>query len=179
MKDCSASFPDNAGDTKQKRFRVYKTGEGLDVQSAYTRRDFAKIFLTSGQSCIYSEGRAFRTNDPILFFEPHGPYSLNEVASTDLSFACLFSKDLLESKLCSNAYHQLMAFAGNAGPVFFRLDGKQKHVIACFFERIILEQDASYKFSHELFCNYINLILHEVLKKKTSEIIGYRPFHFN
>eukprot|EP01034_Spumella_vulgaris_P045958 gene45958-57296_t len=63
-----------------------------------------------------------------------------------------------------------MAFAATSGPVFFRLDSKQNNFIASVFEQIIQEQDTSYMFSHELFCNYMNLILHEVLKKTTANI---------
>ncbi|MEO6286806.1 MAG: hypothetical protein ABIN80_05050 [Dyadobacter sp.] len=179
MRNCNASVPENVGNTKQKLFKVYKTGLGLDIQPTYTRRDFAKIYLITGKAHICARGKAIHTNEPILLFEPLAPYSLNEVQGTDLSFACLFSKDLLQSELCSNTYHKLMASAAKSGPIFFRLDNKQNNFIAGVFEQIILEQDTSYLFSHELFCNYMNLILHEVLKKTTANITGYQPFHLN
>jgi len=181
MKNCDASVPDNydAGYTKQKRFKIYKTGEGLDIQPAYTRRDFAKIYLIAGNAHIYSEGKAIHTHEPVLFFEPLVPYSLNEVPGADLSFACLFSRNLLGYDLRSSTYQRLMAFAGVSAPILFRLDSKQKSFITGVFEQIILEQDTSYTFSHELFCNYMNLILHEVLKKTTGNTPGYQPFHLN
>ncbi|MCF2494812.1 MULTISPECIES: hypothetical protein [Dyadobacter] len=179
MKNCNASIPENAGGTKQKCFKVYKTSLGLDIQSTYTRRDFAKIYLITGKAHIHAGGKTFHTDKPILLFEPLVPYSLNEVPGTELSFACLFSRNLLEYDLCSNTYRQLMTFAGVSMPMFFHLDSKQKNFIASVFEQIILEQDRSYTFSHELFCNYMNLILHEVLKKTTGSIPSYQPFHFN
>ncbi|WP_159475165.1 hypothetical protein [Dyadobacter sp. 3J3] len=179
MRNCNTSVPESAGNTRQKRFKVYKTDLGLDIQSTYTRRDFAKIYLIAGKAHIHASGKIIHINEPILFFEPLAPYSLNEVPGADLSFACLFSRELLKSELCSNTYRKLMAFAATSGPVFFRLDSKQNNFIASVFEQIIQEQDTSYMFSHELFCNYMNLILHEVLKKTTANIPGYQPFHLN
>lgn len=179
MKNYDHSVPENAGHTKQKRFKVYKTTVGLDIQTAYTRRDFVKIYLITGKAHIQAGVKTIHTRGPILLFEPLEPYSLNETVGAGESFTCLFSQDLLRSELCSDTYHRLMAFAATSGPLFFSLDGKQKHFIAFVFEQIILEQDTSYTFSHELFCNYMNLILHEVLKKKTGNIPDYQSFHLN
>ncbi len=170
MKNGNASAAKNAGSTKQRHFKVWKSAVGLDVQAACTRSDFAKIYLVAGNAHIRADGKTIRTNDPILLFEPLAPYSLNEVTGSGQSFSCLFSKNLLRSELCSGAYRKLMAFAAVSGPVIFRLDGKQKNFIADVFEQIMLEQDTSYVFSHELFCNYMNLILHEVLKKTTANL---------
>ena len=179
MRNCNASIPENAGNAKQKRFKVYKTAVGLDIQTAYTRRDFAKIYLVVGRAHIHAGGKTIHTDGPILLFEPLAPYSLNEVPGTDLSFACLFSRNLLDYDLCSNTYQQLMTFAGSLEPVLFRLDSKQKNFIAAVYEQVILEQDRSYTFSHELFCNYMNLIFHEVLKKTAANIPAYQRFHLN
>jgi AraC family transcriptional activator of pobA len=179
MRNCSASVPGNDGNTKQKHFKVYKTGAGLDIQSTYTRRDFAKIYLITGETHIHASGKTIHTDKPILLFEPLAAYSLNVVSGTELSFACLFSRNLLEYDLCSNTYRQLMTFAGVSMPMFFHLDSKQKNFIAGVFEQIFLEQDRSYTFNHELFCNYMNLILHEVLKKSIGNIPSYQQFHLN
>ncbi|WAC14138.1 hypothetical protein [Dyadobacter pollutisoli] len=187
MRNCNASIPENAGNTKQKRFKVYKTAVGLDIQTSNTRRDFAKIYLITGNAYIHASGKTIHTDGPILLFEPLAAYSLHEVPDTDLSFACLFSRNLLDYDLCSNTYRQLMTFAGISAPIFFRLDSKQKNFIAGMFEQIILEQDTSYTFSYELFSNYMNLILHEymnlilheVLKKTAASIPAYQPFHLN
>ncbi|MCF2501289.1 MULTISPECIES: hypothetical protein [Dyadobacter] len=178
MRNCNASPPENAGNTKQKRFKVYKTGVGLDIHPAFTRRDFAKIYLIAGNASIHACGKTIYTSEPILLFEPLVPYSLHEIV-TDTSFTCLFSQDLLHSELCSKVYHKLMAFAASSEPVIFSLDSKQKNFITFVFEQIILEQDTAYTFSHELFCNYMNLIFHEVLKKTTGNKTGYQLFHLN
>ena len=179
MRNCNDSVLGNAGNTNQKRFKVYKTAVGMDVQTAYPRRDFVRIYLITGKAHIHAGGKTIHTDEPILLFEPLAPYYLNEVLGTDVSFICLFSQDLLQSELCSKNYHKLIAFAATLGPMFFRLDSKQKHFIVSVFEQIILVQDTSYTFNHELFCNYMNLILHEVLKKTTANIPGYQPFHLN
>lgn len=179
MKNGDASAAENAGNTKQRRFKVYKTAVGLDVQTACSRSDFARIYLLNGKAHIHANGKIVHTDGPILLFEPLAPYSLNEITGSGQSFSCLFSKNLLRSELCSGTNRKLMAFAAVSGPVFFRLDSKQKNFITVLFERIILEQDTSYVFSHELFCNYMNLILHEVLKKTTSNAHGCQLFHLN
>jgi hypothetical protein len=179
MRNCNDSVPEDAGNTKHKRFKVFKTTVGLDIQTTYTRRDFAKIYLITGSAHIHAGAKTIHTHQPILLFEPRAPYSLSEVPGVDGSFTCLFSQDLLESELCSKIHHKLIAFAATLGPMFFRLDSKQKNFIAGVFEQIILEQDTFYTFNHELFCNYMNLILHEVLKKNTANIPGYQPFCLN
>ena len=181
MKNCNDSVPGNhyAGNAKQKRFKVYKIGRRVNIHPADMRRDFGKIFLITGKADIHFEGKAIQTSGPILFFEPLAPYSLNELPGNDLNFACLYSRNFLEFGSCWKTYSKLMTFADSSGPVYFSLDLKQEYFVSKVFERMILEQDSGYMFNHELFCDYLNLIFHEVLKRISPKAPGYKSFHLN
>jgi AraC family transcriptional regulator, transcriptional activator of pobA len=151
-------------DLKLKGFKVYPIETSVHPLPSYTRRDFYKICLVTGNSVINYADRGIILDGTYLFFgNPHIPYS-SELLSTKLTgYACLFTEEFLKSNDRSESLQESPFFKIGGDPVFV-LTETQKKYIADIFERMLVEQEADYTFKSDLIRNYINLMIHEALK---------------
>lgn len=153
---------------QQKSFKVYKVDENVSAQPTYTSRAFRNIYLLTGKTQIQFAGKQIHSADAILMFEPPRPYSLILPPGSSGNYGCMVSRELLQSEFCLKAYTHLISFAGIDGEAIFSLNSKQKDFIVCIFKKLMSEQETGYIFNHELFCNYLNLMLYEVLKQLSA-----------
>ena len=154
-----------------KGFKVYKTDSRDKAGHNYSRKDFYKISLTTGQFNFHYSDRSFSTENTFLFFgNPHIPYSCEVISDVHSGYTCLFAEDFLRigDRSESVLHSPLFQFGGT--PIL-KVNEVQKETLKGFFEKMISDQDSDYPFKDELIRNYIQLIIHEAIKIQPPEIL--------
>jgi AraC family transcriptional activator of pobA len=155
-------------EVKLKGFKGYEV-DSKAAGHSYSRKDFYKISITSGQYVFHYADRSFETDQTILFFgNPHIPYSCEIIKPSPDGYACLFTEDFLKLSERTESLLQSPLFKIGGTPIL-SLDNVQKQATSDIFKKMIAEQDSKYAFKDELIRNYLNLIIHEALKMQPSE----------
>jgi len=149
---------------KLKGFKVYKTDSRDKAGHNYSRKDFYKISLTTGQFKFHYADRSFETENSFLFFgNPHIPYSCEVISDIHSGYTCLFAEDFLKVGDRSESILQSPLFQFGGTPIL-KVNTLQKETLKAIFEKMIDEQGSDYLYKDELIRNYIQLIIHEALK---------------
>ncbi len=163
------SLSDFNKDLKLKGFNVFQIEDDGNGVRSYSRKDFYKICLTTGQSIINYADRSFDTKGTILFFaNPNVPYSWETVSRTYVGYTCLFSEDFYKPSDRSESLQQSPLFKVGGTPIFYIAEEKREFLNG-IFRNMIAEQSTDYAFKDDLTRNYINLIIHEALKLQPAE----------
>ena len=154
---------------KLKGFNVFQIEEDSNVVREYSRKDFYKICLTTGESLINYADRSFVMKGTILFFaNPNVPYSWETISRSYVGYTCLFSEDFYKPSDRTESLQQSPLFKIGGTPIFEITDEKREFLNG-IFRNMMAEQNTSYAFKDDLIRNYINLIIHEALKLQPTE----------
>jgi AraC family transcriptional regulator, transcriptional activator of pobA len=154
---------------KLKGFNVFQIEADGGATKTYSRKDFYKICLTTGESKIHYADRSFEQEGSILFFgNPHIPYSWETISTTYVGYTVLFSEDFFKASDRSDSLQNSPLFKIGGTPVF-KIDEQQRLFLNTIFQKMIEEQKSDYAYKDDLIRNYINLIIHEALKLQPSE----------
>ncbi len=155
---------------KLKGFNVFQIEEDGNATKIYSRKDFYKICLTTGNSVIHYADRSYKTEgETILFFgNPHIPYSWETLSTSYIGYTCLFSEDFIKLSDHSEGLQQSPLFRIGGTPILI-ITNEQREFLNGIFRKMIEEQKTDYAFKDDLLRNYIHLIIHEALKMQPSE----------
>jgi len=154
---------------KLKGFKAFQIEEDSNVTRIYSRKEFFKICLTTGQSKIHYADKTYNQDGTILFFgNPYIPYSWETLSTSYVGYTILFSEDFLKQSERSESLHQSPFFKIGGTPIL-KISEEQRLFLNTIFQKMIEEQKSDYAFKDELIRNYINLIIHEALKLQPSE----------
>lgn len=154
---------------KLKGFNVFQIESDGNATRIYSRKDFYKICLTTGQSIIHYADRSFETEGTVLFFgNPHIPYSWETISTEYVGYTCLFPKSFSTCLNAPKAFNSLPLFKVGGTPVL-NISTEQRAFLNVIFQKMIEEQQSDYVHKADLMRNYIHLILHEALKLQPSE----------
>lgn len=163
------SVSDFNSELKLRGFNVWQLEGDGNATRIYSRKDFYKICLSTGESLIHYADRSFKAQGTSLFFgNPHVPYSWETLSTTYTGYGCLFSEDFLKLSDRSESVLQSPLFKIGATPIFTITDD-QRAFLDTLFKRMIVEQQTSYTYKDDVIRNYINLIIHEALKLQPLE----------
>lgn len=162
--------PDShTSDLKRKGFTIYEIDTTVSRAPTYSRRDFYKVTLSTGNIVIHYADRSIDMDGTFLFFaNPHIPYSVELRSVRHTGYSCLFTEVFLKASDRSESLQESPLFKLGGTPVL-SVNSQQKAFIESLFNRMLSEQDADYPFKDELIRNYINLIIHEALKMQPSD----------
>lgn len=167
MKERSISEFNN--ELKLKGFNVFQIEEDSNTVREYSRKDFYKICLTTGESLINYSDRSFLMKGTILFFaNPNVPYSWETISRSYVGYTCLFSEDFYKPSDRTESLQQSPLFKIGGTPIFEITEDKREFLNG-IFRNMMAEQNTSYAFKDDLIRNYINLIIHEALKLQPAE----------
>jgi AraC-like DNA-binding protein len=153
---------------KLKGFNVFQIESDGNATRIYSRKDFYKICMTTGQSVIHYADKSFDAEGTILFFgNPHIPYSWETISTSYVGYTCLFSEEFLKSDR-SESLQNSPLFRIDGTPIL-KITEQQRAFLSTLFQKMIEEQKTSYVYKDDLIRNYINLIIHEALKLQPSE----------
>jgi AraC family transcriptional regulator, transcriptional activator of pobA len=154
---------------KLKGFNVFQIEEDSNVVREYSRKDFYKICLTTGESVINYADRSFLMKGTILFFaNPNVPYSWETISRSYVGYTCLFSEDFYKPSDRTESLQQSPLFRIGGTPIF-EIKEEKREFLNGIFRNMMAEQNTNYAFKDDLIRNYINLIIHEALKLQPAE----------
>ncbi len=154
---------------KLKGFKVYEIDSQAKAGHTYSRKDYYKINITTGQFIFHYADKSLEADKTFLFFgNPHIPYSCEVVSQKFSGYTCVFTEEFLKAGDRSESLQQSPLFKIGGTPIL-HLNKEQKAFITTVFKRMIAEQGNDYSFKDELIRNYINLIIHEAVKLQPSE----------
>jgi AraC family transcriptional activator of pobA len=149
---------------KLKGFNVFQIEEDSNGVHEYSRKDFYKICLTTGESLINYADRSFSMKGTILFFaNPNVPYSWETISRNYVGYTCLFSEDFYKPSDRTESLQQSPLFKIGGTPIF-EISEEKREFLNGIFRNMMEEQNTNYAFKDDLIRNYINLIIHEALK---------------
>ena len=154
---------------KLKGFNVFQIEEDSNGVREYSRKDFYKICLTTGESLINYADRSFSMKGTILFFaNPNVPYSWETISRSYVGYTCLFSEDFYKPSDRTESLQQSPLFKIGGTPIF-ELSEEKREFLNGIFRNMMAEQNTNYAFKDDLIRNYINLIIHEALKLQPAD----------
>lgn len=154
---------------KLKGFNVFQLEEDSQATRVYSRKDFYKICMTTGESEIHYADRSFNHKGTILFFgNPHVPYSWETISRSYTGYTVLFSEEFMQLSERAEALQKSPLFRIGGTPVL-SITGEQRIFLSSIFQKMMEEQRSEYAFKDDLIRNYIQLILHEAMKLQPSE----------
>ena len=154
---------------KLQGFKAFQIEADCSDTRTYSRKDFYKICLTTGESKIHYSDKTFEQEGTILFFgNPHIPYSWETISTTYVGYTILFSAEFFKNSERSESLQQSSFFKIGGTPIL-KITTDQRDFLNTVFQKIISEQESDYTHKDELIRNYISLIIHESLKMEPSE----------
>ncbi|MBT1707925.1 helix-turn-helix domain-containing protein [Fulvivirgaceae bacterium PWU5] len=154
---------------KLKGFNVFQIEDDSSAVRAYSRKDFYKICLTTGESIINYADRSFEMTGTILFFaNPNVPYSWETISRSYVGYTCLFSEDFYKPADRTESLQHSPLFRIGGTPIF-HISEEKREFLNGIFKNMMVEQTSNYTFKDDLIRNYINLIIHEALKLQPAE----------
>jgi AraC-like DNA-binding protein len=154
---------------KLQGFKAFQIEQDSVDTRTYSRKDFYKICLTTGESKIHYSDKTYEQEGTILFFgNPHIPYSWETISTTYVGYTILFSEEFFKNSERSESLQQSSFFKIGGTPVL-KITEEQRTFLNTIFRKMIAEQESEYVFKDELIRNYISLIIHESLKMEPSE----------
>jgi AraC-like DNA-binding protein len=159
----------NSQGLRLKGFNVYEVGTAVNPVPAYSRRDFYKIGLFTGEVTIHYADRAIAmSGTSLLFTNPHVPYSTELHSATMTGYSCLFTEEFIKAGDRSDSLQHSPLFKIGGTPVFSLTD-EQAAYITGIYHRMIAEQRTDYVFKNDLIRTYIQLLIHEALRMQPAE----------
>lgn len=154
---------------KLQGFKAFQIEQDGAETLTYSRKEFYKICLTTGESKIHYSDKTYEQEGTILFFgNPHIPYSWETISTTYVGYTILFSEEFFKNSERSESLQQSSFFKIGGTPVL-KITEEQRGFLNTIFQKMIAEQESDYVFKDELIRNYISLIIHESLKMEPSE----------
>jgi AraC family transcriptional regulator, transcriptional activator of pobA len=154
---------------KLKGFNAFQIEDDSNGVREYSRKDFYKICLTTGESIINYADRSYVMKGTILFFaNPNVPYSWETISRSYVGYTCLFSEDFYKpSDRTESLLHSSLFKIG--GTPIFQISEEKREFLNGIFRNMITEQSTDYAFKDDLIRNYVNLIIHEALKLQPAQ----------
>lgn len=149
-------------------FNAYRINSSANTVKGYSRKDFYKISLITGDIQLEYADKGVQTSGTTLFFATsHVPYSCEILSKEYDGYACLFTEAFLKTNNNSESLQQSPLFKLGGTPIF-HLNRQEGAFMEDIFNRIIDEYNTAYIFKNDLIRNYINLLVHQALKLQPS-----------
>jgi AraC-like DNA-binding protein len=153
--------------SEQYQVRVQKVDPSATKTLPYSRRDYYKIWVTTGRSSLHYATRTIEVTQPALIFSnPLVPYSF-EGHETRGGYICIFMENFLREKGRSESLQESPLFKVGSNPVFF-LDDNQLRLISDLYDKMLAELDSTYVYRFDVVRSYLNLLIHEGLKMEPA-----------
>jgi AraC-like DNA-binding protein len=154
-------------------FNVFRMEDclGPDKQPVqYSRRDFYKIALIRGRHAYHYADKSIEVSGTtLLFFNPHVPYTFEQLSGDPTGYFCIFTEAFFSSHLRSNI-RDLPMFGLQAKPGYV-LNKSQDKFVSSVFDKMLEEIGSDYVYKYDLIRNYITEMIHYALKIQPSETL--------
>lgn len=143
-------------------------------QADYSRRDFYKIWLVHNSGTLQLHGREARVSAPsLLFLHPLLPYAFLPDEKERSGYWAIFTEAFLKTDARFDGFSEQNLFRVES-PAIFTLQEESLATVSFLFQQIVSTYHSGYTLKYESLKSYIDLLIHEGLKMRPSEINGTR-----
>ena len=131
--------------------------EGRPTAIPYRRRDFHKIMLVKGESCVHFADKAIHVSKQALSFSnPQIPYKWEHLDKIREGVYCIFNQQLFQQFGQLNQYE---VFQPNGNHIF-ELTDEQATALTDIYKRIEVELNSEYKYKYDVIRNLVFELIH-------------------
>jgi AraC family transcriptional activator of pobA len=141
------------------------SAESLAARASYSRKDFYKISLVTGNTSYFYQGTEYRLNGnewALVFTNHEVPYRWEVHEGICNGFACMFTEDFLPLHTHLRPADWAV-FNGNARSVF-KLNESDEALFTDLFQKMLHEQTSTYAHKYDLLFLYVLECIHGALK---------------
>lgn len=152
------------------QFNVFRLEDciGADKAPKYSRRDFYKISIATGESLYHYGDKTLEISGPtLMFFNPSVPYVFAPISDNLTGFFCIFKESFFTEHLRTRIKDLPMFMPGNKPS--YSLNQQQSAEVGNVFRKMLEEIGSDYQFKYDLIRNYIMEIVHYALKIQPVE----------
>jgi AraC-like DNA-binding protein len=145
--------------------------ESLAATAVYSRKDFYKISLITGDATYYYREKTYQVKpgDCVLVFtNRETPYRWQIHSGACNGYACMFTEDFLP--LHTYLRPADMAVFNDAGYSFLKLNEDEQAAFEALFQKMITEQESAYEHKYQLLFLYMLECVHSALKLKPRSV---------
>jgi len=156
---------------KRAQFNVQKYSASAQKILPYSRRDYYKIWIISGEGHLHYANKTIHIDKPaIVFSNPLVPYSFESAGPWGTGYMCIFTDDFFKNGGRQDIL-QLPPFKVGQNAVFFPTESQLVHIQE-LYEKMLEEINLEYQHKYDILRNYVSLLIYEVLKMEpvTSSI---------
>jgi len=129
----------------------------------YSRKDFYKITLVSGNSNYHFADKTVELRGHALFFaNPLVPYTWEPLDDNQTGVFCIFTEAFLQRQLGALP-QELPMFRPGGQPVYI-LSDEQLAALRPLFEKMLTELNSDYAYKYDLLRTYVMELVHSALK---------------
>jgi AraC family transcriptional activator of pobA len=129
----------------------------------YSRKDFYKITLVSGNSNYHFADKTIELRGNALFFaNPLVPYNWEPLDDDQSGIFCIFTEAFLQRQAGLVA-QELPMFKPGGQPVYM-LSDEQLATMRPLFDKMLTELNSDYAYKYDLLRNYVFELVHSALK---------------
>ena len=143
--------------------------ESLAATAVYSRKDFYKISLITGDATYYYREKIYQVKpgDCVLVFtNRETPYRWQIHSGACNGYSCMFTEDFLP--LHTYMRPADLAVFNDAGYSFLKLNEENKATFEALFQKMIAEQASNYEHKYQLLFLYMLECIHAALKLKPA-----------
>ena len=162
--DLSATKDPSAGYFAAVRLEEF-SAESLAATASYSRKDFYKISLVTGNTSYFYQGTEYRLNGnewALVFTNRDVPYRWEVHEGICSGYACMFTEDFLPLHTHLRPADWAI-FNGNAQSVF-KLNESNESLFTSLFKKMLDEQTSTYAHKYDLLFLYVLECIHGALK---------------
>lgn len=141
------------------------SAESLAATATYSRKDFYKISLVTGNTSYFYQGTEYRLNKnewALVFTNREVPYRWEVHEGICSGYACMFTEDFLPLHTHLRPTDWAV-FNGNAQSVF-KLNQSDEALFTGLFQKMLHEQTSTYAHKYDLLFLYVLECIHGALK---------------
>ena len=129
----------------------------------YSRKDFYKITLVSGNSNYHFADKTIELRGNALFFaNPLVPYTWEPLDDNQAGIFCIFTEAFLQRQV-GGLPQELPMFRPGGQPVYM-LSDEQLATLRLLFEKMLAELNSDYTYKYDLLRTYVMELVHSALK---------------
>ena len=153
-------------------FRLEPYVEGKPTSIPYGRRDYYKIMLVKGNSCVHFADQVVEIKKQALSFSnPQIPYQWEHLDKIREGVYCIFNQHFFHQ---FGQLSQYEVFQPSGTHIFELSDGEAIRVNE-IYDRMSKELDADYKYKYDAIRNQVFELLHFALKMQPSKNLNPQP----
>lgn len=161
-----------------KGFKVYQIDSTTGLVPVYSRRDLYTVCLLTSPCQVQRADQEIALDGTCLFFG-YLPAMGREKGATarQTGYVCRFTEAFFKENGQVVSPEQWALFNGHATRAF-SLHHEQATYLTTLFQKMLAEQQTAYLYKEELLRAYLQLIIHEALRLRTSTSNCFFRYYF-